>query len=290
MNLGDLSYFAALARTGTMSAAGRALGVKHTTVARRVTALEQQLGSRLFDRLPDGYAMSQAGENLLRHVEKIEEHANDAKREIAGLDAQLQGELKLTAPFDFFCNVVANDFPKFNKQYPCIDLDIICSPGLLDLGALEADIAIRLTESPPDNLVGKPVLPLRHGIYASKHYLEHRPPIDKLVLWRGDSKQPAWVKDHFPKAISVVRTDEARTMATLVKNGMGLARMPCFIGDTEPTLRRLDLALIPSKWRVWILSHTDLRSTARVRVCKEFLINTIEQQHQLITGETSKYA
>ena len=74
-----------------------------------------------------------------------------------------------------------------------------------------------------------------------------------------------------------------------VKNHMGLARLPCYVADAEPSIRRLDVSLTPSSWGVWVLSHVDLRSTARVRVCREFLIDTIEQQRDLIEGLASKY-
>jgi DNA-binding transcriptional LysR family regulator len=100
---------------------------------------------------------------------------------------------------------------------------------------------------------------------------------------------PAWVVDHFPHAKVVARMNEIMTMANLVKNHQGLARMPCYVADSVPSLRRLDVSLTPSSWSVWVLSHVDLRSTARVRVCREFLIDIIEQQRDLIMGMDSKY-
>lgn len=87
----------------------------------------------------------------------------------------------------------------------------------------------------------------------------------------------------------VARVTEIMTMMEAVKNHLGVARMPCYVGDAEPGLRRLDLALTPSNWGVWVLSHIDLRSTARVRVCREFLIDIIEQQRSLIQGQASRY-
>ena len=98
LNWDDLRYFLALAREQRVSAAGRALGVKHTTVARRVEALESHLGARLFDQTQQGYALTQAGENLMEHALAIEERAHAVDREIVGMDAQLEGPLRLTAP------------------------------------------------------------------------------------------------------------------------------------------------------------------------------------------------
>ena len=100
---------------------------------------------------------------------------------------------------------------------------------------------------------------------------------------------PEWVSDHFSGARVVARTTEIMTMVDAVKNHMGLARMPCYVADAEPSLRRIDVSLTPSKWGLWVLSHVDLRSTARVRVCREFLIDIIEQQCTLIEGLDSTY-
>jgi DNA-binding transcriptional LysR family regulator len=100
---------------------------------------------------------------------------------------------------------------------------------------------------------------------------------------------PEWLEQHFPDAGVVLRVDDVTTMLTAVKSGMGLARMPCYVADSQPGGLRLDVALTPSDWGIWILSHVDLRSTERVRVCREFLLNTIEQQRQLVLGETSSY-
>jgi len=94
---------------------------------------------------------------------------------------------------------------------------------------------------------------------------------------------------HFPDAETALQMDDVSTMVGAVKNHMGLARLRCYIGDSEPGVRRLELRLTPSTWGVWVLSHVDLRSTARVRVCRDFLFETLEQQRALILGENSRY-
>ena len=163
------------------------------------------------------------------------------------------------------------------------------SATLADLAGLQADIALRLTPKPPEYLIGKEILPLRHGVYGSKKYLEKTRTVEKIILWKNERAMPEWVTDHFKGAEVVARATEVMTMADAVKNHMGLARMPCYVADAEPSLRRLDVPLTPSNWGVWVLSHVDLRSTARVRVCREFLVNTIQQQQGLIEGLESTY-
>jgi DNA-binding transcriptional LysR family regulator len=289
MNWDDMRFFLALAREGTVSGAGRVLAVKHTTVARRIAALEDQLGSRLFDRLPGGYAMTQAAENLYHHALAMEETALAADREVFGLDAQLSGALKLTASPDVFTNLVAPGLQRFTEQYPGIELELSASASLSDLASRQADIALRLTARPPEYLIGREVVPLRHGVYASSVYLKRKRSGEQVILWDSERDLPEWGNKHFPGGRIVARTNDIQTMMGAVRNHLGLARMPCYIADAEPSLRRLDLPLTPSTWGVWVLSHVDLRSTARVRVCRDFLVEIIEQKRDLIEGLNSQY-
>jgi DNA-binding transcriptional LysR family regulator len=289
LNWDDLRYFLALARARTVSGAGRDLAVKHTTVARRIKALEQGLGTRLFDHLSDGYAMTLAGENLYQHALIMEEQAQAVDREVFGLDVQLQGSLKLTASYDVLTRLVVPHLNLFKRAYPCIDLQLMGSTGLSDLAARQADIALRLTPKPPDYLIGNKVLPMRHGIYASAKYLKKNPKPAQVILWNSETEHPEWVKQHFPKAEVSVRAADITSMLACITNHMGLARVPCYIGESESNLYRLDLPLTPSTWSLWVLSHVDLRATARVRACREFLIGILEQQRNLVEGLESRY-
>ena len=289
MNWDDLRFFLALARSKTVSAAGQEIGVKHTTVARRIKMLEQALSSRLFDRLPDGYAMTHAGEKLYQHALIMEEQALTLNREIVGMDIQLQGSLKLTAAHDVLTRLIIPHLGLFKRAYPKIDLQLSSSTNLANIGTKEADIALRLTPNPPDYLIGKKVLPLGMGLYASGKYLKRNLEIEQLILWSLKDKQSDWVKQHFRNAKINLLVNDVTTMAACAVQHMGIARLPCYIADSYPTLRRLNLEIKPSTWGVWILNHIDMRETARVRACREFLINIIEQQSALILGTESRY-
>lgn len=289
MNWDDLRFFLALAREGTVSGAGRILRVKHTTVARRINAMEEKMGSRLFDHLPNAYVLTQVGENLYPHALAMEEQAQAAGREVFGMDAQLSGTLKLTASVDIFSRFVIPKLRQFTDQYPGIDIELLSSVSLADLAARQADIALRLTPKPIEYLIGKRVLPLHFGVYASATYLQEKRSGEQLILWVGEREMPDWVIDHYPKGKVVARINDILSMKEAVKNHLGIAKMPCFVADTEPSLRRIDVPLAPTTWGLWVLSHVDLKSTARVRVCREFLIETIEQQRNLIEGLSSRY-
>lgn len=288
LNWDDMRFFLAVCREGSATGAGRSLGVNHTTVARRIRALEQDLGTRLFGHSRDGYEMTQAAENMYEHALQMEEITHAIDRDVFGQDAELRGPLKLTVAHDVAERLLIPGLRAFHDAYPCIDLDVLTTTGLVDLAAREADIALRLTAKPPEYLVGREVLRLQHGVYGSDDYLETRDRKAKVVLFRGET-DPEWVQQYFPGAEVSMRVDDVGTMALAVAHGMGLARMPCYIGDTQRSIRRLDLELTPSTWGIWILSHVDLRSTARVRVAREFLVKAIESQQALVLGEASRY-
>ncbi len=290
MNWDDTRFFLAVCRAGSVSGASKTLGVNHTTVARRIAAFEAELRTRLFDRTRDGYVMTQSAENMYANALRMEEYAQAIDRTMYGRDAELCGELKLTVPYDFANRLIAPALQDYRKQFPSIDLELLTTTGLVDLAAREADIAVRLTAKPPDYLVGRKLLPLRHGVYGSDKYLQSQGDRPHVILFRSERELPEWVVDHFPDAKVVLRTDNLSTMHAAVAAGSGLARMPCYEVDGNRKLRRLDLALTPSTWGIWILSHVDLRSTARVRVTRDFMSDVILQQQSLILGESSRYA
>ena len=290
MNWDDLRFFLALSREGSVSGAGRALGVKHTTVARRIRAFEEQLGTRLFDHLPDGYAMTQAAENMFEHALAMESLALTVHREVFSRDAELAGPLKLTVSHDLADRLIVPKLGAFTEAYPHIDLQLLTTTDPIDLAAREADIAVRLTAKPPDYLVGREITRLAHGIYGTTRTLRKLSDPVNVILFRSEADRPAWVTENFPNARTVFRVDDVSSMAAATRSHLGLSRMPCYCGDSDTGLRRLDVPLTPSDWGVWILSHVDLRATARVRVCREFLLETIEQQRPLIRGEKSRYA
>ena len=288
MDWDDVRFFLAVKRNGTVSAAGKALGVNHTTVSRRLAVLEKQLRTRLFDRTPEGYQLTQVGEDMLELAIQMEETANAIDRKAAGRDADLQGKLVVTMPYDVANNLVMPGFGEFLQSYPGIDVELKTTRTLVDLSARDADLAIRLTDTPPDYLVGRKLLPLRHGLYVSPTYWEAQHDNPSLVLFPGDDR-PDWAMRHFPDAPVALRTDNVSTMLAAVEAGLGVARLACFVADVNPNVARLDLELEPSSWGVWSLNHIDLRSTARVRVCRDYLQQQLLDRKALILGETSRY-
>jgi DNA-binding transcriptional LysR family regulator len=288
-NWDDLRYFLAVARNGTISGAAVDLGVNHSTVSRRINAYEKQHDVRLFEHLPSGYVMTQAAENIYQYALEIEDRTRIVERQLFGRDTRLQGKLCITAFHGMANSLLMPDLQRFRDQYPEIDLELFITTEVRDLGAREADIAIRGTPKPPEHLVGKKVADFDRGIYTSAKYQARGLQRHEVILWRDELNTPDWVLQHFPDAKVALRVDDAISMQAAVREGLGLARMPCWSGDIGGDLLRLNLDIEPSDWGLWVLIHADLRSTARVRVCRDFLIDSLSSRKDLIEGRLSTY-
>ncbi|MCG8383666.1 MAG: LysR family transcriptional regulator [Gammaproteobacteria bacterium] len=287
----DLRYFLAIARSGNVTGAAMRLGVNHSTVSRRITAMEKRHGVRLFERMANGYEMTESASAILEAAEAIEAKNLEVERTLFGQDKRLSGSLKVTMPHDLANFCIIPRIKDFYYQYPDIALQMLVSPGLKDLAAREADIAIRLTPNPPDYLIGQKLADMRHGIYQSIHYQPNQDNSERVILWNQETSPPIWVTENYPNAKIALRVDDLASMYAAIKAGLGIARIPCYLPDTlkDSDIKRREAALKPSPWGVWLLSHVDLKATARVDVCKQFLKETLLQQQGIIEGECSNY-
>lgn len=284
----DLRYFLAVARNGSLSGAAAELGVNHSTVLRRINAYEKMQGVRLFERLATGYELTQAAENIYRYALEIDERTRIIDRELFGRDARLQGRLCITA-YHGIAQFLLPELQGFRDRYPEVDLEMLITTEVRDLAAREADIAVRGTAKPPGHLVGKKVADFHHGIYTSPQYQMRGLPGAEVVLWRDETTLPDWVARHFPDAKVALRVDDVETMQLAVRAALGMARLPCWVADRTPGLLRLNVELEPSNFGLWILLHADLRATARVRACRDFLVEIFSAQRDLIEGKCSAY-
>lgn len=284
----DLRYFLAVARTGSLSGAARELGVNHSTVLRRITAYEEEQGVRLFERLPTGYALTQDAENIYADALEIEARVRAIDRHLFGGDARLQGRLCLTL-YHGVAPLLMPHLGEFRERYPNIDLELLITTEVRDLAARQADIAVRGTAAPPDQLIGHKVADFRHGLYTSPAYEARALSAPEVILWRDDPGVPAWVEQHCPGARVALRVDDVEVMAAAVAEGLGRARLPCWVADRRAGLRRLPVDLPPGGFGIWILVHADLRTSARVRAGRDFLIEVFAGHRDLIAGKHSVY-
>jgi len=283
-NWDDIRFFLAVARAGSLSGAAKVLGVNHSTVSRRIATLEKNHGVRLFNRVRDGYEMSDAAYSIYEQALAVETQNQQISRALFAQDSRLSGPINLTMPHDIFEHCLAPHLAQFAQQHPDIKLNLLVTKQVRNLASLEADLAIRLTPEPPEYLVGKKVAQLQHGIYGA-----HDLPVQDnvgLVVWQGETQLPNWAQQHFPKAHIALQVDDLTAMYAAVKAGFGIARMPCYLPDSlgDNSVTRFPIELAQSNWGVWVLNHVDLRKTARVQSLREFLIAALQQKQNLFEG------
>ncbi|MBT8078553.1 MAG: LysR family transcriptional regulator [Gammaproteobacteria bacterium] len=297
INWDDLRLFLALGRSGSARSAAEALSLSHTTVARRVDQLETRLGTRLFDRSVNGYRLTGAGEAMIESALRAEEAILAAERKLHGQDAQLSGEVRLTTSDLIANHLLMDELVAFNRQYPQIDLTILTSYDVLDLARREADIAIRfmgLDRMPPEDLVGRRLVTASSCYYASAAYLAEHNPAKKdsgarWIGWDEDARYPGWVRSSpFPDVPAYGKFNNALLQVEAARHGMGLAILPCFLGDTADGLQRIPGCKPRSNYDIWLLSHPDLRDAARLRTFRQFIVDAFERKHDLLTGRAGR--
>ncbi|NIZ63226.1 LysR family transcriptional regulator [Sedimentitalea sp. CY04] len=287
----DLRFFLAVARKGSIRGAAGLLGVNHSTVSRRIDAFEKKLGTRLFERLPSGYLITQAGEEMSRSAAKIEAEFDTIGRQVTGRDTQLDGVLKVSLHNSLADKLLMPLFVEFQRNYPEIELDFDIDHSMADLSRREADVAIRISNDPPDSLVGRRVVRYATSTYASLEYLERTRNLEdrKALAWIGwydPVPDPQWIRDsQYPDVSARNHICHPLTQLAAAKAGMGLAMLPCFMADTEPDLRRVPNASINPSRDVWVLTHEDLRHTARVRHFTDFMVKGILAEKDLLEGK-----
>ncbi|MDH3232353.1 MAG: LysR family transcriptional regulator [Alphaproteobacteria bacterium] len=289
----DLKVFLAVARAGSLRGAARALGVNHATVTRRLKALEAGLGTTVFDRTPDAFVLAQAGEELLRSAERIEDEILAAQRLIAGRDADPAGVVRISMPWAVMHGFLAEKIVAFSVRYPTIELDIELSDAFSDLSRREADVSIRMAHEVTDDVVGRRLGQYAKAIYASPEFFKSRDPSDRQngeavwIGWGGEEAagRASWTRQTpFPELAVRHRMPTHALQVAAAKAGLGLTMLPCFLGDTEPGLVRAPGASpIPDR-SLWLLLHDDLRKAARVRAFVDFIAEAIGQARPLLEG------
>ena len=280
INWDDLPYFLAVAKSGTLTGASKSLGVNHSTVFRRINAIEDKLGTRLFERLAEGYELTDIGHIVLQHAQVAENSIHSLERAVAGKDFELSGEIHVTAPLSIAEHVLVPCIAKFRHQHPRITINIIVSSGLYDLSRRDADIAIRSTNNPPDFLIGRKVTDLTWSAYASKAYIKKHggakssKDLDDHELIGVDDSLLAieaykWLMSNYSNKNLCCSASDVKTISTLCNEGLGIALLPT--NYFNKNLVKLFDINPEFKDGLWILTHPDLRRVTRIKEFSKFL-------------------
>ena len=240
----DVRYFLAVARGGSVRAAAERLAVNHSTVLRRIAQLEERLGAHMFDKLPSGYRLTAAGEEVLELAKQMEASSHQLETRVFGRDQSVRGLLRVTLAPPLATHLLMPDFADFARLHPEIEMDIMSSGELANLTKREADVAIRVVydrKTLPLNLHGVKGPELFGAVYMSR---------DRLTAWRAGAPEPIrwivisihgipdWASEGEVRTTGVpFRTTDAEAQIVAVRQGLGITTLPCFVGDADPYWR-----------------------------------------------------
>jgi len=290
----DFRLVLALTRLSSLQKAAAVLKVNQSTAYRRLNALEERLGLRLFDRSPNGYLATEAGQRMALAAERIEAEALAVDREITGHDARLSGMLRVTSSETLAYGLLTGILAEFRARHPGIVIEMTIDNRELDLSRREADIALRATRPSQDDLFGRKLAEVAWAIYGSRRYFVDRGEFSEpgdlarhdIIGWTPDARLKAaeWLAATVAPAAIVYVSNSLINQLTAAKAGIGLAVLPCYIGDREPELRRASPKLLPLRPELWLITHRDLRHAARIRAFFDVVAPGIQRFKTLLEG------
>lgn len=298
----DLKHALAVAEAGSLAGAARRLGVNHTTVLRRLDALEATLGTRLFDRQRSGYAPTEAGLAVLAHARHMADRVNEIERQVVGRDRELTGLLRVTTAFVIMEHLLPAPLADFARAYPGIEVEVTENAFLVDLSRQrpevvgqslahrEADVALRLSGQVAEHLVGRNLGMTQCRVYARRGapgLPQSVQPLRDLVRdapWVAFEKDQQgriydrWMRSQMEQARVRIRVDIFNATAAMLRTGIGVGLLPTFMEAGNPELVPVSDPIPELAAPIWMLTHPDLRLTARVRAFMQHVGDALAEQ------------
>jgi DNA-binding transcriptional LysR family regulator len=293
MDWDDIRYFLAIYRCGSSNGAARQLGVQHTTVGRRLTALEAALGTNLFMRTPEGLSPTAAALEILPLAEDAERSFLAITRQVGSSDSRIEGQVRLTTS-DAFSTYVVRQLPKLRERHPALTVEILGGNTVFDLSRGEADLAIRMVPTTQPDLICRKVGVAGWSLYAAEDYLSRRGrPKSSTDLGGHDvigfdeslagSPGALWLGQNAKGAHMPLRGNSIGAVVNAAIVGIGLAMVPCYIATAEASLRRVTPEVLSSR-DIWLVFHPDAARIARVRTVIDFVAEVIRADAALFAG------
>lgn len=271
MEWSDVRVFLAIARSGTLGGAARALELSHPTVGRRLRALEQAMGQMLFQRTSDGLIPTEEGSAIISLAEQMEESALAMERRLAGQEQQLRGTLRISSADWFGAYVLPAVIADYSEAYPGVEIEILTGTRLFSLAQREADIAFRIVPFEAPDVIQRRLFGLPYGAYVAQSSAD---PIYgdgtgfRLITHdtsTGQFPDIAWLRESFPNATLAMRSNNRNVQGRMCAQGVGIAVLPRTVGDEFTDLRRLELPSEPPSRDIWMGYHRDLKNLQRLR-------------------------
>jgi len=301
LSVADLPLILALSRERTLAGAAERLDVDLSTVFRRLNALEKRLRVRLFDRSARGYQLTAAGERAAGAAERVETEILSLDREISGRDQQLSGRLRVTASETLSHSVLPALFSAFQKLHPRIELILTIDNRIMDLSRREADVALRVRRPADPGLFGRRLTGVAWAFYGptqsaggnlrregrSFNFSRHT-----VIGWDEPARIVAsdWIAGHVPPERIGFRCNSLVNQLVAVRAGLGIALLPCYLADShckggEADMRRISGVLPDLTSELWIVTHQDLKHTARIRAFLASIGDAIAAERRRFEGQ-----
>lgn len=284
----DLKAFLAVARMGRLTVAARRLGLDHSTLSRRITALELALQVPLFARSPSGYKITEAGERLAAEVQLMESAVIRIQSEASEEVNSLSGSVRLSMPEGFSSSFFVKRLHFLPPDMAGVKVELIANPSILSLTKREADIAIMMERPTQGPLVSRKLCEYEYGLYCSRHYLDTHAEVRAIsemdqhfiVGYIPDLlPTPAhdYLRYYLPHRDADLQISNILTQVDAICNHAGIALLPCFITAQHPELVRMLPEEISFLRSYWLVTHENPRYRQRTERMKEFLIQQTEE-------------
>jgi molybdate transport repressor ModE-like protein len=279
MDWENLKYFLALSRAGSITQAAAQLGVNYTTVARRLSQLEKCLNTQLFDRLPSGIRLTDDGQEMLAHASIVEQGILSLESQLTDKNEETAGVVTLTIGHNLSL-ILMPCLKEFLALHPAIQIELLVTADTMDIEEREADISVRCTQHPPENVLGRKIADMTIAPYAQKGMIDKEVNFGNLashpwIVWRsthaGDGVEK-FNHSFLPENLSIALTvSDANAQLQAVKDGVGLAWLWRYIGDTEPDIEVVSQDYPFYDAELWVLMHKELLTSTRHKILYEYL-------------------
>ena len=283
----DIRLFLAIERNGSLPEAAKELKLAHSTVFRRFNAFEEKIGTRLFDRTPQGFVLTAAGQSILDMAQDMEDRSEQIARTVGGHDYTLKGKIRVTTTHGLSLTLMQPVFKDFTEKHPEIRLDIQWGSQVRQLSRYEADVIILPSRKPPENAFGRKVGQICFGLFASRAYLKNNKVFDAqdlsghkiICLDDSFSGQPFF--DSFMQRIQagqiIMSCSSFLTAREAILSGAGIGLLPLPYTFHHPELEQIGAVFENTSNDVWILTHKDLKNTVRIRTFMDFAYDEIHK-------------
>ena len=297
-NWNDLQAFLAVARTGRLTEAARSMAIEHTTLSRRIARLETVLATKLFDRRPTGYSLTADGVALMPAAEEMKTKAVGILSKRSDPWIALTGTIRIGTPEAFGTYCLGERISALSSAHPGLTIELVAMPRAFSLSKREADLAIALSRPPRGRLHAQKLTDYELGLYGSLTYLEaHGVPKGKSALTGHkfvgyiDDLVFAPELDYFASTLPglepSVRISNVITQLSSTIGGAGLCILPCFIADPDPRLKRLLSGMVRLTRTYWLLYHSDLHNSPRIKVVSKFITEVVREKRSFFLPNQS---